>query len=303
MEVIETKTREEWLALRAKDVTSTEVAALFGVSPYITEFELWHKKKSSFIVELEEHERMLWGIRLQSAIANGIAEDKGWTIRPMTEYIRDPKLRLGASFDFEIMSVPSGILEIKNVDSLQFHRTWELSQEKEEIPLHIEFQVQTQLGVSERSFAEIGALVGGNNVQLAHRDPAASIISGIKNKVEAFWGSVEANRPPAPNLQRDVEFISKLYGFAEPGKILDAADDKQIGQLCVDYRALADHIKSLEEKKDSIKAMLLMRINDAEKVLGPDYTISAGMIGPCQVAYERKGYRNFRITWRKEKKK
>lgn len=39
-ETIHHDTEEAWLAARKRDVTSTESAALFGMSPYLTAFEL-----------------------------------------------------------------------------------------------------------------------------------------------------------------------------------------------------------------------------------------------------------------------
>jgi len=118
----------EWLALRTKDITSTDVAALFGLSPYCTLFELWHRKKNLTSVDFEATEWVKWGQRLQDSIAAGVAEDNGWVIRRMSEYVRIPELRIGASFDFSIETEyerPSetfekGLLEIKNVDSLAF---------------------------------------------------------------------------------------------------------------------------------------------------------------------------------------
>src|SRR3990172_11795006 len=120
VETIKPKNEAEWLSLRMKDITSTEISALFGISPYSTEFELWHRKKNKLYVDFEETERMTWGLRLQNAIAKGIAEDQGWKVRRMNEYIRIPELRIGASFDFSIegKDIEPGILEIKNVDSL-----------------------------------------------------------------------------------------------------------------------------------------------------------------------------------------
>ena len=45
-EVIAFRSEQEWLDLRKKDITSTDVAALFNLSPYKTEFELYHEKLS-----------------------------------------------------------------------------------------------------------------------------------------------------------------------------------------------------------------------------------------------------------------
>jgi len=80
IQTIEIQNQHQWLTERAKDVTSTEVSALFGLSPYLTEFELFHQKRDAVVVKIEPNERMKWGNRLESAIAQGAAEDMGWNI-------------------------------------------------------------------------------------------------------------------------------------------------------------------------------------------------------------------------------
>jgi hypothetical protein len=75
--IITPDSQDHWLQLRTQDVTSTESAALFGMSPYVTQFELWHRKKSGEQPEFKTNERMRWGNRLEAAIAHGIAEERG----------------------------------------------------------------------------------------------------------------------------------------------------------------------------------------------------------------------------------
>lgn len=299
MEIIQTSSRAEWLSARAKDLTSTEIGALFGVSPYLTAFELWHRKKAASVVEIDQTERMKWGSRLETAIAEGIAEDHGFKIRPMKEYIRIPELRIGSSFDFAVGD--EGILEIKNVDKFQFEESWEEKTSDYEMPLHIEIQVQHQLAVSGRKFAYVGALVGGNRVALVRRNPNPTVINGIKKKAALFWQSVDSGSAPSPDFKRDSEFIASLYGHAEPGKILDASANKELAELCSNYRSMSDHIKHLDQKKDELKARILMLIGDAEKTLGDGFSISAGIIGPAQISYERKPYRAFKLNWKGRK--
>ena len=119
------KDEADWLAMRKQDVTSTESAALFGMSPYLTHFDLWHRKHSGNVPEFKTNERMKWGNRLESAIAHGIAEEQGWKVSPMKEYMRLPTSRIGSSFDFVITSLGEPVhLEIKNVDYLAFRDGW-----------------------------------------------------------------------------------------------------------------------------------------------------------------------------------
>jgi len=301
-EVIIPKDVNDWKKHRSRDITSTEVAALFDCNPYLTEFELWHRKKNAMIIDLNQNERMKWGVRLEQSIALGIAEDNGWEIRPMKEYIRDRELRLGASFDFKIEGDVQGILEVKNVDSLAYRDGWILGDDGIEAPPHIEIQVQVQLAVSELKVAYIGALIGGNKVILIKRDPNQNVIAEIKRRVDDFWVSLEENIEPAPDYSKDSAFISQLYGYSSPGKVMDLTYDEESLDAALRYRELGKEIKEKEVERDTIKAQLLRKIGDAEKVIGGKYSISAGLVGPAHVEYDRKGYRIFKINWKREKK-
>lgn len=291
---------QHWLELRTENINSTEVAALFGLSPYSTKFELWHRKKEAKVVEIARNDRMKWGTRLEASIAKGIAEDEGWIVRRMEEYLRLPDLRLGASFDYAIGE--EALLEVKNVDSLAFRDGWLIDEEEVQAPPHIELQVQTQLMVSGRKKAYIGALVGGNKVVLIERAMDISVTTQIKTKVQDFWKSIEENNPPVPDYIRDAEFISELYQNTDPGKIISADIDPDISDLAFKYKQFAAEMKEAEGKKDGAKAELLTLIGTAEKVLGSGFNISAKIIAGGPVSYIREPYRDFRVTWKKEKK-
>jgi len=305
IEIIIPDNQEHWLDLRTQDVTSTEVAALFGLSPYMTIFELWHRKKNKELVEpFEGNKFTKWGNRLESSIAEGIAEDENWSLRKMSEYIRDPELRMGASFDYAygFHGEEQGILEIKNVFGMIFQDQWITEDKRVEAPPHIELQVQAQLSLSDKPEAHIGALVSGNKVELMKRKPDLEIITEIKKRIRDFWQSIDDNIEPTPNFVKDAEFIGKLYMYAEPNKIKDAREDKEINQLAKKYKAAGEVEKSANLLKKSLKSQLLMLIDESEKCIGDGFTISAGMTAPTEVeAYTRKGFRNFRINWRKKK--
>lgn len=295
---IKPESEEHWLKLRTEDVTSTEVSALFGLSPYLTEFELWHRKKEKNIVKIDENDRMKWGKRLEPVIAEGIAADHGWSIQIMKSYVRDEDLKMGSSFDYFIGD--DGILEIKNVDNLVYKSGWSIDGDDVEAPHHIELQVQHQLALTGRKYALIGALIGGNQVTLIRREPDAEIMQSIKERIFRFWQSIEKNTPPKPNFEKDHDFIKKLYAYSEPGKVIEAND--RIIDLAQKYYKFSEQIKVAETQKDGIKAELLTLIGDSEKVKAETFSISAGIIGESQISYTRKPYRDFRINFKKEKK-
>lgn len=301
-------TKEKWLEMRKSNLNSTDIAALFGLSPYKTVFELYHRHVNKDLVEeFKGNEFTKWGQRLESAIAHGIAKDEGYNITPMYEYISIPELRLGASFDFSIDSCPEslhrGILEVKNVFGLIFNEQWITEDGYIEAPPHIEIQCQTQMLVSERKFLKIGALVSGNKIELLHRKRDEEIIEAIKKKVVEFWHMVDNKIEPNIDFVKDAKFLAQIYGYAEPNKILDARGNEEIATLVQGYIAASKQEKTAQLNKKAFKSQLLVTIGEAEKCIGEKFSISAGMIAPSTVeSYERAGYRNFRVTPKKEKK-
>lgn len=299
-EIIAPRDEAHWLELRSQNINSTESPALLGLSPYLTHYELWHRHANKISQPFELTERITWGKRLQDAIAKGVAEDNGWhDARPMPEYMRYPRMRMGASFDWAIGD--QGLLEVKVVDSLQFRDNWvEDDDGNIEAPPGIELQVQHQLAVSGRQFAFIAALVGGNRIVLLERVADKDIMNHLAAKVVAFWSSVDMKQEPKPDFIKDAAFIAKLYGYAEPGKVKDASAG--ITDLAKAYAHWAAAEKEASEQKASLKAQMLMEIDDAEKVIGDGFSISAGTVDEKLIeSYTRKSYRNFRVNWKKEK--
>lgn len=305
-------TESEWLALRATDLTSTETAALFGASPYVTEFELFHRKRGSLSSEFTSNERVTWGTRLEAAIAHGIAEDRGWTIEPLKTYWRIASEGIGSSFDYVITSLPDGpaLLEIKSVDGLAYRQNWIMEDDanEPEAPLQIEFQVQHQLLVSGFSRCFIGALVGGNQTVVLERPRNEPVIAEIRKRAALFWGRVNrADAPPAV-YPDDSDNVRRLHSHAEPGKVLTALTDDHadLHMLIRRYHDAQRAEKLAEEDKKTAAAQILEMIGDNEKVITPFGSLSAGVVADSlgtEVTADmvgtfiggRKGYRSCRF--------
>lgn len=317
-----------WLELRRGDLTSTAVAALFDASPYTTRFQLWHEYRNGIEPEFIENERMSWGRHLEAAIAQTAADKEKIKIAPFKDYVRIKGLRIGSSFDFVVMrevespipvtfkDLASGeespiatkcyqedaIFEIKNVDSLQFKNGWSEDENGNiEAPLHIEIQIQHQMLVADLNRVELRALVGGNKLIKITRFANKEFQELILQKCAEFWHSVDNNIEPPPDFEKNAEFIAKLYSFANPGTVADVSSSDEILKLVLTYKQGGELEKQGKLMKDAAKAEILTMIGEYEKAVSPLFSISAGMIGPTTVSYERKGYRDFRIHMKKQK--
>ena len=314
IEIITTTSEQHWLELRTKDLTSTDVAALFGLSPYKTAFELFHEKREGKIVKLKPNERMKWGNRFESAIAHGVAEDNEWTVQPLKVYMRDPDARLGSSFDFEITSLLHGrcILEIKNVDGLQYFKKWKDDGAGGiEAPEHIELQIQHQMLVSGYQNCALVAMVGGNSPKVTFRKFDPEIGKAITTKAAAFWASIEANEPPSADYSRDADLIAQIYSQVNEGEIYDTKDDEIVASLVEQYQSATARITAATTDANVAKAKILERVGTAERVIGgfgsivlsrvkdsAPTLITADMVGKTYGG--RAGYRQFKPNWKKD---
>ena len=307
------QTEAEWLAMRRQDVTSTEAAALFKLSPYLTEFELFHRKTGTLDADnFEVNERMVWGNRLEAAIATGIAEDYGLIVEPFKVYMRIPELRMGSSFDFKIVGIVeefdgdesardmfrthgTGIMEVKNVDGLQFKRGGMEEGEKIEAPLHIEFQVQHQLEVSDLNWALIAPLVGGNTPKVVIRERDRDVGEEIRKQVTLFWQRVFTNTPPEPDFLKDADTISEMY-VDNDGSSIDLSDNPRLIELCIEYKAAASRAKDAENEKRAARAEILTIVKAAKSIATQGFKISAGTNKAVFKAYRREAGERITIT-------
>lgn len=201
-QVIPFTTEEAWLDNRLNDLTSSDIPVLFGQG-YITYENLFQAKLNNTKNPFTPNERVDWGVALEQAIAAKFAKDHGWDIRKKSEYIRIKELRLGSSFDYEIQSEEEDdkgeayslkeILEIKNVDSLEYKNKWIQGFEIQATP-YIELQVQHQLLVSGIKTAYIGVLIGGNKGLVLKREANPKIQDAILTKAADFWRKINEAR-------------------------------------------------------------------------------------------------------------
>ncbi len=319
------KSKEEWLALRHRYISSTESSALKGMSPYLTPFELFHAKQQAEPTSFEMSERMEWGLRLEEAVARAIADEYGVKVRKLNAYVSRDGTGMGSSFDYEIVGIKDsealsgdalramynrsgpGILEIKCVDWMVWKRHWVTEGDAMEAPPHIELQVQHQLHCIEREWAAIGVLVSGNTLRMLVRDRDLEVGQILEDASKQFWRDLKAGKTPPAEMPRDAELIARLYNFATPDKVLDAQGDSETAQkvtaLCAEYVDMSNVESGAASRKKAIKGELLQLIGDAERVIAADgFTISAGVVAEAEVpAYTRKAYRNFRVSQKKGK--
>jgi putative phage-type endonuclease len=298
--------KQDWLENRLLDVTSTEVSCLFNLNPYKTVLDLYYEKKEKLIQNIDSP-RMAWGRRLEKSIAEGFAEEKGVEVKPYDVYLSNIETRMGSSFDYKILGEQEALLEIKNVDRYVWHDKWDEDSEGNILaPPFIEMQLQHQLHLANIESGYIVALVGGNEMKICKRERFHEVGEQLEAKVKEFWERVKTGTPPDIDYERDSNYLIKnLYNQAEAGITLAA--DEDVDTLIDDYNSVNREYVSLGKQKESIKAQILEKSQNASKIISKYGTINCGMTKGSQGKYitqemvgtyinSRRSFRQFKFN-------
>ena len=260
-EIIHPASEEDWLKLRKSDITSTMCSALFGLSPYNTVFELYHAKKGNLSLDIEENDRMAKGKRMEEYAANEVCIEHGFTdLRRMDEYIRIPELRMGSSFDFEVVCPERGLglLEMKAVEYSQYKEKWE----DNEAPEHIEVQVQHQgmCAGSKYKWYGIAVFYTLYDHELIIREPDVSMQKSMASAIKKFWHDVDNDKEPDADYYRDGEAIKELYEI-HTEELADLTEDDDMDILLSKHVRLKSEEKELTAEIKAVQAEIYERLD------------------------------------------
>lgn len=235
---------------RQKFLGGSDVAAIYGVSPWRTPLDLYLDKSSprgEDTLDPEKKKFFARRKRQEPVIAEMLADEYGVVVERLSldenpNRYHDPEFPfLAAEIDFEFRmsaavracfpgradfcAIPDGALlngEIKTVHPFKASEWGE--QGSEEVPIHYAAQVMHGLGVApgRRPAALVAALFGLDNLVCFPVMRDDETIAAMRAKAVRFWNeNVLAGVPPAPV---NVEDVKRLYaGFK--GKPVELSDE------------------------------------------------------------------------------
>lgn len=268
---------DAWHDIRSKHIGGSEIAALFEAQPdYALGLHgLWLVKAGRAPAPEVSNERTRWGNLLEEAIATGCAEQEGWTIRKGGHF-SDPNCHgLGATLDFVIESgeagrTTPGALEIKNVDYRVHKQAWSDG----EPPLHILLQLQHQLACSSFTWGAVGELIGGNDLRIYRYEARPKLIAKIRQKVAAFWQSIEdGNEPPVDNSTQ-TGTILRAMNTPVRDAVADLTTDNELPEICAGMLSAAARRKEIEREEQGYKNRLIEKLGTAKRAQGHGFFVS-----------------------------
>jgi YqaJ-like viral recombinase domain len=255
-------------------ISATESPALFGVSPYITKWMLWHRFSNGRSLDTEKSNRMDWGKKMEPIIREQVAKEMRLEVVPNEErYIR--RNNLGCTRDATIICPDRGpgALEIKCVfDYASWMQKWNGGKM---VPRHIEIQLQQQCFVGDESGPyQWGLIVAWCAAELYYfeRKPIPKLWVNLACEAEEFFRSIAAKEEPDPfGSPIEIPWLTEMFPTIKDSVLDLSADPDHVktSEKVSMYKYLKEQEAGGKSGAEKLRAELLSLARDHELVLLP----------------------------------
>lgn len=261
-----------WHELRAKHIGGSEVAALFGRSPYTTPWQLWMEKAGKLERPFDER----WtraGKFFEAGIAAWAADKWNMNIHKVEEYHTDDETPgLGATLDY---ATDDGVpVEIKFNHWKSADWTCE-GDVLTQVPESYIWQVQHQLACYGGDYGWLVAFIDGEPRRMKVRR-SERIIQNIRKAVLDFWASISNDKPPSVDYVNDGEALADMLFMNRVHDVTLPPDMQERFQKYLEWQAL---LKEGETITKALKAELLEAAENAMRGIndrGPKAIVRCG---------------------------
>ena len=254
--------RAEWLAKRRDSLGASEVAAVCGLDPFKSAWDIWAVKKG-YRQETESDAGEM-GNRIEPVLLQWYADKTGRTLRQVGT-LRHPGEKWASATPDAV--APSLDVQAKVVGARMLHR-WD-----DGPPHYVHAQVGWEMWVAELPAAEVVALLGGTDPQIFPVARNEELISYLVEICSRWWrdhviGDVppEVDGSEAARLALQGRFPSATAGMAEAVPEFIA--------MAREYEHLGDELGDLKEKRESIGNAMRLAIGDRAGLYWPGGRVS-----------------------------
>lgn len=189
-----------WHAIRQQGIGGSDVAALLGISPYKSAYQLYLEKRGEYDPLTEtETRQMYWGRRHESLILEEYA------IETQREVIVPGGVFRHVDMPFMLASL-DGVAEGRVVEgkASRIQKGWG-EPGTADIPWHYILQCQHYLTVTGFQEADVAVLIGGDDFRIYTVYGDAELQGMLVEAEEQFWRQVLKGDPPTPRTVAEAQ--------------------------------------------------------------------------------------------------
>lgn len=253
----------EWLELRSHGIGGSDVAAIMGLSPWRTPYQVWADKVLGIREDISGRPAVEWGTILEPVVGDHykhLHPDR--TVRRVNAVCRShARPWAQASLDYEVRDpdLGWGVLEIKTA-SLRSADAW-----ADGVPLFYQTQVTHYLSVTGRPYSDVAVLIGGQDYREYRIERDEDDIAAVNAAVDAFWHDhVEAEVAPDVGAGDSPTVLAR---YPKPSEDLTEMDETPT--LLTRWLSAKDDADSAKERVSALDAKLRQMIGDSRGIECP----------------------------------
>jgi|TARA_R100000501_G_C2618554_1_gene112021 putative phage-type endonuclease len=271
------KFTERQKELRAKRIGSSEIAAVFGISPWMTAFDLWLTKTGQVIDVDDEKAWMTAGNHFEQGVLAFATEQLGPLRRNQFRVV--PDLPLSATTDALVISTGNPV-EAKTTGLYGPVKDIWGDEGTDQIPDYYNLQCQVHLMATGKEVCHVPAFIGGRGFCMFTVKAHPKLQAIIGNKAKEFWNNYVVPKVAPPDSLASLSVLKRV--IRTPKKVVDVSSD-----LVSEWQAANAAKNDAIKEADEMKAQVIQAMGDAEA------GILEGEEGPQAITYfstERSGY-------------
>ena len=248
--------RAQWLEERRKGIGGSDIAAILGLSPWKTPFQVYQEKRGE-VGDWEGNEATDWGKRMEPAIRQWYSDQTGRSVR------LPDKIMYHGKYRFMLASL-DGFTDDRRVVEIKTARSGKGWGEpgSNEIPDYYALQCQHYLIVTGFEVADVPVSIGGGSPELYEVQEDKELHGMIIDAAADFWQRVIDGNPPDAVSYADA--IQRFGRSAAEGSIIASLGDLEAVKELRDVRK---QISDLEATEEAAKGKLIISLGDSGNIL------------------------------------
>lgn len=257
------KPREQWLQDRKKAIGASDVAAILGVSPWASAWDVW-ADKTGRLEAWAGNEQTRLGQFFERSVLDYAESKLGGLVRG--ERVLHSTLPVASTLDARVLSNNRPVEAKTTGLAGPLYGDWG-DVGTDEVPEYYLVQVHTQLlCLPEADAGYLFALLPGRGVVQFDIERSDKICDRLGDMLNDWWTRHIINDVEPSRDKASLEIVKRMKRTA--AKSIDLGDE--FSQLVQDREALKAKIKSFSEAIETIDAKLLSSLGDAEQATFPD---------------------------------
>ena len=240
-----------WLEERRKGIGGSDVAAIMGLSPWKTAYQVYQEKRKE-VEDWGGNSLTDWGKRMEPAIRQWYSDQTGRDVRLPDKIMYHPQHPfMLASLDG--FTDDGRVVEIKTARS---GKDWG-EPGTNQIPDYYAVQVHHYMTITGFQVADIPVSIAGSSPSLYVVEADKEISEMIIEACAKFWERVQSGNPPDPVTYADA--VARFGKIKSDGSIIATTE---LIEAIAGLKQIRAQLGAMEDAEEAVKAKLIIALGD-----------------------------------------